>query len=80
MERNMFAEQGCFQKRDSFLDFTVRRWSENGIMRSPLTTDFGESKHRLFWGFGFFFHMTFPGFREDFALGPFIYDVIYERT
>ena len=55
MERNMFAEQGCFQKRDSFFDFTVRRWTENGIMRSPLTTDFGESNRRLFGSFGFFF-------------------------
>ena len=61
MERNMFAEQGCFQKRNSFLDFTVRRWTENGIMRSPLTTDFGESNRRLFWALRFFFLHIFVG-------------------
>ena len=30
MELNMSPEQGCFQKMDSFFDFTIRRWIETG--------------------------------------------------
>ena len=58
MELNMSPEQGCFQKRPLFFDFTIRRWIESAIMCSPLIYGFWKSNRWFFWWFGFFFSIS----------------------